>query len=57
MIRRYPAMPELDLSLERHPGPAPLDTFARLAWAGIRLRDDGLTLIAKVPEAVAATRG
>ena len=57
MIRRYPAVPELDLSVERHPESPPLDAFARLAWAGIRLRDDGLTLIAKVPEAVAATRG
>jgi hypothetical protein len=56
MIRRYPAVPELDLSVERHPDPPPLGAFARLARSGIRLRDDGLTLIAKVPEAVASTR-
>ena len=56
MIRRYPAVPELDLSVERQPEPPPLDAFARLAWAGIRLRDDGLTLIARVPAEVVATR-
>lgn len=55
MIRRYPAVPELDLSVTRHPEPPPLDAFARLARAGVRLRDDGLTLIAKVPPDVVAS--
>jgi hypothetical protein len=56
MIRRYPAVPELNLAVDRFPEPPPLDAFARLAWAGIRLTDDGLTLIATVPPAVAASQ-
>jgi hypothetical protein len=41
--------------VERHPEPPPLGAFAQLAWAGIRLRDDGRQLLATVPAAVAAS--
>ncbi|HEY7726798.1 MAG TPA: hypothetical protein VH880_15795 [Anaeromyxobacteraceae bacterium] len=49
-VRRYPAVPELDLGTKRHPPPPPLDLLARLTRLGIRLRDDGNRLRAEVPE-------
>jgi hypothetical protein len=54
-VRRYPAVPELDLGTTRHPPPPPLDLLARLTRLGIRLRDDGNRLLAEVPDA--ALRG
>lgn len=54
-LRRYDAVPELDLASTHFPEPPPLAAFARLAWAGIRLRDDGRWLVAWVPAAVAAS--
>jgi pterin-4a-carbinolamine dehydratase len=55
LLRRYPALPELDPASDRFPPAPPRDAVARLAAAGVRLRDDGRTLVATVPRELAAS--
>lgn len=53
LLRRYPALPEVDPASARFPPAPPRDAVARLAAAGVRLRDDGRTLVATVPRDLA----
>ena len=56
LIRRYSALPAPRPPGGRPPGPLPRTAMARLAAAGIRLRDDGRDLIARVPRDLAASK-
>lgn len=55
ITRCYSAFPELDPRSRRFPPPPPLDAVARLCRLGVRLRDDGRFLVARVPPEVAET--